>query len=187
MSYTTWTTRLDKITYAVSTEFGKLDSQELNWKPNPDTWSIAQNLDHIIRVNETYYPTMDQVVKESYKVYFLGRIGFVVKFFGKLILNAVEPTRKRRMKTMALWEPTQSQDIEDILNRYSLNQLELIRRMNACQEFVRNGTVISSPANRNIVYKLATAFEIMVSHEERHLEQAREVLAKLPEDLAGSI
>ena len=50
MSYTTWTTRLDKITYAVSTEFGKLDSQELNWKPNPDTWSIAQNLDHIIRV-----------------------------------------------------------------------------------------------------------------------------------------
>ena len=39
-----------------------------------------------------------------------------------------------------------------------------------------NGVVISSPANKNIVYKLEVAFDIIVSHEQRHLEQAREVL-----------
>jgi hypothetical protein len=36
-------------------------------------------------------------------------------------------------------------------------------------------TVISSPANRNIVYKLETAFDIIVAHEFRHFEQAKEV------------
>jgi hypothetical protein len=36
--------------------------------------------------------------------------------------------------------------------------------------------VISSPANKNIVYKLETAFDIIVSHEQRHLEQAKEIL-----------
>jgi hypothetical protein len=41
---------------------------------------------------------------------------------------------------------------------------------------VENGTIISSPANKNIEYKLETAFDIIVAHEKRHLEQAREVL-----------
>jgi hypothetical protein len=43
-------------------------------------------------------------------------------------------------------------------------------------EFVERDVVISSPANRNIVYKLKTAFDIIMSHEQRHFEQAKEVL-----------
>jgi len=35
--------------------------------------------------------------------------------------------------------------------------------------------IISSPANRIIVYKLETAFGIMVAHEKRHLGQEKEV------------
>jgi hypothetical protein len=41
---------------------------------------------------------------------------------------------------------------------------------------VDKGTIISSPANKIIVYKLEIAFDIIVAHEKRHLEQAREVL-----------
>jgi hypothetical protein len=44
---------------------------------------------------------------------------------------------------------------------------------------LEKGTVISSPANKYIVYKLETAFDIIVAHEERHLEQAKEVLSVL--------
>jgi len=35
-------------------------------------------------------------------------------------------------------------------------------------------TIISSPANKNIVYKLRTAFEIIIAHEQRHFEQSKE-------------
>jgi hypothetical protein len=44
------------------------------------------------------------------------------------------------------------------------------------QDLVDKGTIISSPANKIIVYKLEIAFDIIVAHEKRHLEQAREVL-----------
>ena len=40
------------------------------------------------------------------------------------------------------------------------------------------GHARTAKANKNIVYKLETAFDIIVTHEERHFEQAKEVWAK---------
>ncbi len=37
----------------------------------------------------------------------------------------------------------------------------------------------TSPANKNIIYTLETAFDIIVTHEQRHLAQAKEVLEML--------
>jgi len=49
-----------------------------------------------------------------------------------------------------------------------------------CSDLLDKGTIISSPANKNIVYKLEMAFDIITTHEQRHFEQAKEVLAVLP-------
>jgi len=43
------------------------------------------------------------------------------------------------------------------------------------KDLVEKGTVISSPANKNIVYKLEKAFEILLTHERRHFEQSKEI------------
>ena len=48
-----WIVTLEHITKQVQSEFGMLTKEQLNWKPTPDTWSIAQNLDHLMVVNET--------------------------------------------------------------------------------------------------------------------------------------
>ncbi|MEO0468227.1 MAG: hypothetical protein AAF206_01305 [Bacteroidota bacterium] len=47
--------------------------------------------------------------------------------------------------------------------------------MEDSQDLVAAGKIIHSPANANIVYKLDRAFDIIVVHEERHFEQAKEV------------
>ena len=41
------------------------------------------------------------------------------------------------------------------------------------------GLMVPSPASKVIVYFLEDALEILVTHEERHLNQAREVRALL--------
>ena len=53
-----WTSQLDKITEHFVADFGSLSAEQLNWKPNSQTWSIAQNIDHLIVVNQTYYPIL---------------------------------------------------------------------------------------------------------------------------------
>lgn len=171
-----WTSQLDKITEHFVADFGSLSAEQLNWKPNPQTWSIAQNIDHLIVVNQTYYPILTSLKAGTYKTPFIGKIGFMVSFLGKIVLNAVKPDRKKKIKTFPIWEPTVSEIKDDILRRFENHQIELKQRIEASEELLEKGTVISSPANRIIVYKLETAFDIIVTHEQRHLKQAKEVL-----------
>lgn len=174
-----WTSTLDKITKQSQTEFGTLTKEQLNWKPNSSTWSIAQNLDHLIVVNETYYPVLASLKEGTYKTPFIAKIGFMVSFLGKTVLKAVLPDRQKKMKTFPIWEPSTSSVSEDILKRFEIHQNELKQKIEEAKGLVEQDVVISSPANRNIVYKLETAFDIIVSHEQRHLEQAKEILVML--------
>jgi hypothetical protein len=171
-----WTFKLNEISRNILTDFGELTSEQLNWKPNSNTWSIAQNIEHLIVVNETYYPVFASLKMGTYKTPFIAKIGFMVSFLGKTVLNAVQPDRKKKMKTFPIWEPTTSNVISDIINKFQNHQNELIQKIEDSKGIIGKGIVISSPANKNIVYKLETAFDIIISHEQRHLEQAKEVL-----------
>jgi len=171
-----WTVALDDITAQMRIAFQNLTNEELNWKPNPDIWSIAQNIEHIIVVNETYYPILNALEKRNYKISLIGKIGLLVSFFEKIVLNAVAPNRAKKMKTFLIWEPNNSRINDDILRRFYKHQDELKRKIEDADVFVKEGTVIASPANKYIVYRLEIAFDIIIAHESRHLIQANQVL-----------
>jgi hypothetical protein len=175
MSTARWTIELDEVTQSFNDEFGSLSETEINWQPNAEQWSIAQNIHHLIVVNETYYPTLQKLKNNSYDLPWIGRIEFLTKFFGKTVLAAVQPDRRKKMKTFPLWEPSVSNFDSDILLRFQKHQDELKQLIEGSHDLIEKKSVISSPANKMIVYKLETAFDIMVAHEKRHLEQAREM------------
>lgn len=174
-----WTNQIDQTTTEFQQLFSELSLRELNWKPNPKTWSIAQNIEHLIIINRTYFPILADLKSGKYQTPFLGKFGFIVSYLGKLILNAVEPSRKKKTKTFSIWEPTKSDISSDILEQFSNHQNNLKQEILAAAELVKKGAIISSPANKNIVYKLETAFDVIVTHEQRHLEQAKEVLDQI--------
>jgi uncharacterized damage-inducible protein DinB len=178
-----WISTLDKITEQSLTSFGSLTPDQLNWKPDTNTWSIAQNLDHLIVVNETYFPVLSSLKEGTYKLPFIAKFGFMVSFLGDTVLKAVQPDRKKKMKTFPIWEPGMSHFGDDILKRFENHQRELKQEIQDSKELIEKNTIISSPANKNIVYRLATAFEIIVAHEQRHLEQAKEVLGLMKNNI----
>ena len=174
-----WITQIDQTTAVFQTYFGALTEKELNWKPNADTWSIAQNIDHLITINRTYFPILAALKAGTYRPHFMTKIGFLASFFGNMLLKAVQPTTEKKIKTFPIWEPATSQISLNILDRFAKHQEQLKQEIEAAKTLVEKGIVISSPANKYIVYKLATAFDIIVIHEQRHLEQARIVLSAL--------
>ncbi len=171
-----WTTRIEEISNAFRKEFGGLSAKQLNWKPDTQTWSIAQNIQHLIVLNETYYPVINQVRNKTYKLPFIAKLGFMVQFLGKIILKAVHPDRRKKVKTFSIWEPSATEIDATILEQFGKHQEELKKFITESMDLVEAGTIISSPANRSIVYKLETAFDIIVTHEQRHFEQANELL-----------
>ncbi len=170
-----WINQIDAITKDFNQSFGMLTMEQLNWKPNPNTWSIGQNLDHLIVINGTYHPIIKAIRAGTYKLPYISKLDFMVSFLGRTVLKAVQPDRKKRMKTFPIWEPAKSDIKPDIWERFEQQQTDLKKLIQSSSDLLDTGLVISSPANRNIVYKLETAFDIIVSHELRHFEQSKEV------------
>lgn len=170
-----WTEEIDKITGRFLNSFSILSEKELNWKPSPEVWSIAENIDHLITLNETYFPGFSELKKGTYQLPFIARFGFVVNFFGNMILKSVQPENKKKSKTFPIWEPKESSFSKDILNQFEQHQERLKKEIIVLEDKISENAVISSPANKNIVYRLETAFDILVAHEKRHYIQADKV------------
>jgi uncharacterized damage-inducible protein DinB len=169
-----WQQKIDELTGEFRERFADLPADELTRKPNGQTWSIAENMQHLIAVNESYFPILEQLKGGKYKAPFMAKLSFFVSFMGKTILKSVAPDRRKKMRTFPMWEPVAAEIKGDIIADFTRHQSALKKAMNGTEELLQRKTVIASPANRNIVYTLEKAFEIMVAHEERHLNQAIE-------------
>ena len=171
-----WTESLQTAAQMFQDHFGILNEEQLNWKPNPDTWSIAQNMQHLIRINESYYPALHALESGNYTVPWIGRISMYRRWMGRFILNSVKPETRKKIKTFPIWEPGESEIGSDIVQQFKEHQEQLAARIRQSEPLLQSGAAISSPANRMIVYNLSDAFDIITTHEFRHFEQAKEVL-----------
>ncbi len=176
----TWHNRLDAVTEKVKADFSNLTSEQLNWKPAAEKWSIAEVLEHLVLVNQSYEIVLADAANGTSNPGYTAKIPFIVNMLGDAIYKSVEPTRAKKIKTFAVWQPSSSNVNENILPRFLDYQSILKDLISKNKKLLEDDIVIPSPANRYVVYKLRKAVEIVVSHEERHLNQALEVKSLLP-------
>lgn len=169
-------TEIDAVTKDFESRFKTLKHQELNFKPNTSTWSIGQNMEHLIHVTESYFPTFKEIIDGNYQKPGVAKLPFWAKLCGKMILKSVEPTRAKKIKTFNIWEPSVSDVPATILESFKDSQSILLDHIRAMTAYFDQNTIIASPANKNIVYTLDVAIEIIIEHQKRHLNQAMEVL-----------
>ena len=158
--------------------FKSLSEDQIQKKVNAATWSIAENIDHIVKVNSTYIPIFTAIENGTYSRPFMSRLPMVTKRFGAMIFNAVSRTRTKKMKTFPIWEPSQSY-VQNPLSMMLENHQSLGTLAVNISSAVQMGLVIASPASKVIVYTLDDALSIIIEHELRHLEQAKELLERL--------
>lgn len=170
-----WIQQIDAHTAKFREAFGAMDGETLNHKPNPDTWSVAQNLHHLIATTASYAPLLEAMHAGTYKPGFMAKIGFMRRWMGNMILKGVEPERKKKIKTFRVWEPSKSDIEATILADFEKSQEDLKAMIRKAKPLLESGAFVESPANKNIAYNLDNCFEIIVRHQLRHFKQAKEV------------
>jgi hypothetical protein len=167
--------RIDAVTDSVQQEFGTLSATRLNWRPQPDAWSIGQCLDHLITSNATYFTMLEQIARGTRERGLWERMPLLPSLFGALIKKGVSPNEARKTKTFDNFMPTQSDVQATIVHDFAAHQEQLKSLMMATKGVPHESVIVTSPASSFVTYSLSDCFQILTSHEERHLNQARRV------------
>jgi hypothetical protein len=156
--------------------FGHLTSEQLNWKPAADSWSVAQCLDHLVSINYEYYPVFDRILKGEYRKTFLHGMPFLPAMFGRLMVKTLSPDSQRKLKAPGAARPSSSSIDPQIVDRFIAHQRETLAKMKSLEGLGPAGIIITSPFLSVVVYSLLDAFRLIVAHERRHFAQAQRVM-----------
>lgn len=147
-----------------------LSLAQLNWKPDATTWSAGEVVHHIITSNEAYFRKLEEQVPIGKKA---GKEAeFSSGWFGKTFIKRMEPGAPKA-KTFKVFEPTASDYQLDILQQFRDNQAKLKEWIEKCQGKDLKKVKIPSPLTGLIRFRLGDALNILVTHQRRHLAQAR--------------
>lgn len=160
----------------VKQTFAHLSENQLNWKPAPKSWSVAQCLDHLITTHELYFPLFEKFRAGDAKPNLWERISPLSGFFGRFLANGLDPKNLKKVKTTGKAQPSSSDIAGDIVDRYVEHQERLARAVAAIPDSIDPvRTIITSPLLAAITYSLDDCYTILVYHGQRHYGQAKRV------------
>lgn len=149
-----------------------LTREQLNWSPTPESWSIGQCLQHLLKGNEVYLPAIANSLRgqqeSPVEEVILSRFS---QWFIRNYIGPSSPTRARapgKVRPVAEVEPS-------VLDAFLLsNQTarELIGRASA---YDVNRIRFKNPFIPLLRFTVGTGLEITSKHESRHLQQAERV------------
>jgi DinB superfamily len=156
--------------------FGPLNADQLNWKRGADEWSVAQCLEHLIKIDGAYFPQFRLIEQGAYAPTWRDHAPWLARLFGSLILRAVQPASRRRFKSAKHVEPSAGEIDADIVARFTAHQQEVIEHMTATGRRDLGTVVVTSAVAPIAFYSALDAFRILVAHERRHIGQAERVI-----------
>jgi hypothetical protein len=169
-------TELLEVADAAEARFGGLSREQLDWRPSPDRWSVAQCFDHLIKVHSEYLPAFRRLADPGARPTVWERFSPFSGFFGQVLIRSLAPESQRKVKTTKRAEPSASDLGADIIERFGHHQRELVAAMRALPGHADpRRVIVSSAISPLVTYSLADAFTIIVLHCQRHFLQAERV------------
>ncbi|MFN0110858.1 MAG: DinB family protein [Blastocatellia bacterium] len=167
----------ESIASDVQSAFGNLSVEQLNWKPNADSWSVAQCLDHLITSNGLMLAIFDPVINGTKRTSFVERLPLLPSLMGRMMVKFVAPQGTQKLKAPPSAAPSSSKLDPQIVNQFVTLQQEVSQKFKAVEPLNPDKVIVTSPFIGVITYSLLDACRIISAHERRHFEQARRVMA----------
>ena len=167
---------LKEIETITSEEFQNLSEEQLTWKPQPDKWSIAECLKHIIIANTIYNKDINKrLLKAEVKT-----IEYPIKFSltGKLFLYAVDPKYTWKVPAPKIFKPIKENGVlngTETVKSFLELQEEIIKTAKKGCAYDHQHVHTYSPLSKLLKFNVGEQLYIMMRHTKRHINQALRV------------
>jgi hypothetical protein len=154
--------------------FSHLSANQLNWKSNPESWSIGECLSHLVNSNSLYLNKFQSILN----LHPSGNerdFPYKQSFFGRMITLGVNPSNLKKSKTFKVFFPDSSDIQIKIIDEYVNISEKLISLAGKMLHIDLKKIKLSSSVNFLIRLNLGDPLIIISKHDERHLNQAERV------------
>ena len=168
-------------TQQVKTEaqaFQTLSSEELNYKPGPDQWSVLECIEHLNIADAHYIGQFDKKLENAEKSDQAEfRSSWLGNYFVKMIKPKPDGTIPSPMKTLRKFIPEINVQY-DTLAKFLEDQDKIIEALERSKSLDLNKNKITSAIGPIVTFRLGDAFRFLIGHNQRHMIQAQRVLEK---------
>ena len=151
-----------------------LTPDQLNWRPQPDAWSIGQCLAHLAAGNELYLEAIEASLTRNLNTGPVQEVtpGAVSRWF---IRSYLEPSAQTKRSTApGKIRPAPITDAA-VLDRFLRTNERVRALMRRASDYDVNRIRFKNPFVSMIRFTVGTGFTILSAHERRHLLQAERV------------
>jgi hypothetical protein len=153
-----------------------LRSDQFDWRPAPNAWSVGQCLEHLNAVARFYLPRLDEGIAEAIRRGLYGEGPFRYGWLGRWSVRLAEPPPRFRLKALQAFEPQPNRSKQEITAAFRAYQVQYVDRLHQANGLDLARAWVRPPFAAWLRIPLGSGFEIMVAHERRHLWQVRRLI-----------
>lgn len=165
----------DAMARDVPVTFGRLNWRQLNWRPAPASWSVAQCFDHLVKSEAAMSSEIARALDRALPLTLWQRLPLWPRLFGWMLVASQAPGGKRKFKAPEAAVPSASDVAPGVLDRFVARQQDLATTVRALDED-RGRRIMVSPFAAQITYSVLDGYRIIAAHQRRHFAQAQGVM-----------
>ena len=167
---------LDAVAHEAAAVFGGLDARQLNWRPDATRWSAAQCFEHMIAANRLMMASATAALDDAQPRSVWQQLPGLPGLFGRMLIRSQARAASRRFTAPVTARPSASAIAPDIVARFAAQHRDAVAWLRGLDEPRAARTIMTSPFVRVITYSVLDGVRLMLTHDHRHVEQARRVL-----------
>ena len=150
-----------------------LSDAQINWRPNPTVWSIAQCFDHLVVTDSLYIQKLQKIINETSRTGVPFTQPLRTSLLGRLLIHFVNPNTTFKTKTFKEFYPAKEFVNGELQNRFNEHQEKLIELIKGADHLDINRLKVSSPVNKLLKFRIGESFQFLLLHQRRHFLQAK--------------
>lgn len=149
-----------------------MEGEKLLKRPSEKSWNVLECVEHLNRYGGFYIPKIKDKIAENQSVAIENfKSGWLGNYFAKSMLS-----ESKKMNTFKAMNPLHFAVNKSVINTFIVQQEELLQLLNTAKTRNINKIKISTMISQFIKINLGDAFRFVIYHNQRHIEQIKEIL-----------
>lgn len=155
-----------------------LRAEALEWRPDPEAWTVTECLEHLNRYGRFYLPLLEEAIQSG--VAAPNTSYYKSSWLGNYLANSMQPKEgkvKNKMATFRSKNPLRAKlDANSVIEEHLHQQLRLQQVLGRSDTVDFNHTRLPTTLGPLIKMKYGDLLRFYLNHLDRHYLQIREIL-----------